>query len=168
MLDSWPLSHYLDLASHYLRTVELKDNYAVHSSICSLSMDCPELQRVQTEEFLSRIFKKMSILKQSLLVKRRNNATATGRGKSEINGFDLVRHFHTFALAPFDTLEANLLLNSNLIRSFAELWLLVVCRIIVLFFAMKSALSFPSVPQRTGIHCKEVESASVVRIFQHS
>ncbi|GFT67473.1 hypothetical protein TNCV_2360821 [Trichonephila clavipes] len=88
--------------------------------------------------------------KQSYPVKRRNNATATGREKSGMTGFELVRHSQAFTLASFNRKEAKPLLNSNLVWSFTELkviWLLVVCRIVAPFFARKWALSFPSMPQ---------------------
>ncbi|GFX88869.1 hypothetical protein TNCV_2575761 [Trichonephila clavipes] len=120
----WPLSQNdcppLVYGFEKAKTKELKDNYAEHSSIWSLSMDSLESQGVLAEVSFSRILKRGAI-KQSYSVKTRNNVTATGRGKYGTSGFELVGHSHAFPLASFDGLEESLLLNSNLSRSFAEL-----------------------------------------------
>ncbi|GFS52875.1 hypothetical protein TNCV_341631 [Trichonephila clavipes] len=53
------------------------------------------LSRIQTEVSFSRFFKRW-VFKQQCPVKRRNNATATRRGKSGMTGFELVRYSQAY------------------------------------------------------------------------
>ncbi|GFU85979.1 hypothetical protein TNCV_3069811 [Trichonephila clavipes] len=85
----------------------------------------------------------------------------TGRGILAISGFELVNDFQAFPLDSFDSKKANILLNSNLIRSLTELksiWLLVVCRILLPFFARKSTLPCDTEQESTAGQLSQTES----------